>query len=74
MRVVAYTYEAAMHCLACTHTRFSAAYKETGDVSTCLDREGHPPHSVFLIDEGWLRESCDTCGVPFDYLFDSERN
>ena len=54
MRIVAYTYEADIHCWDCA----TAAGMAKADAR---DREGNSPHPVFDIDEGWKGEVCGTC-------------
>lgn len=57
MKIIAYTFEADVHCPACTHERFPADsfteyLPDEHDVGTqAIDREGNPIHPVFDIDE-----------------------
>jgi hypothetical protein len=65
MRIIAYTYEADVHCPACAASRFGNfdKFKYTSDglitgdhdhngiAYTNIDREGNPIHPVFDIDE-----------------------
>ena len=66
--IIAYTYEAAMHCPACARRRFArdtlmavAACDRHGVPLHALDREGNPVHQVFSTDETREGEACDTC-------------
>lgn len=72
MRVIAYTYEAAFHCVACAVARFGASTErfETGDTSgldehgipyEATDGEGNKVHPVFSTDEVQNDECCDDC-------------
>ena len=67
MRVIAYTYEADVHCPACTKERFPADsfsdyLPDEHDVGTqAVDREYNPIHPVFDIDEHGFTH-CGTCG------------
>ena len=74
MRIIAYTYDAAMHCPACTlrnfHTgRLALAYPcandEHGVPYDLLDREGNPVRPVFTTDEHDFTHCCD-CGEGLD--------
>jgi hypothetical protein len=69
MRIVAYTYEAAMHCPCCAYKRFHTAIVKNSDQHgvnlDAVDREGNLVTPVFAIDEGWQGEACDTCFTPF---------
>ena len=55
--VIAYTYEASIHCTNCAHDRFP-----TGEGT---DREGNDIHPVFAGDEFGPNElvTCDDCGT-----------
>lgn len=69
MRIIAYTYEADMHCPACTFARFGR--EEPGDECDAygipyevVDREGNPVRPVFSTDENdWTH-----CGDCFEEL------
>ena len=79
-RIVAYTYEADVHCPECTRKRFAAAYygqwhprDEHGlpdyaerDPQAMTDREGNPVHPVFSTDEVTRTHytHCGTCLHP----------
>jgi hypothetical protein len=61
MRIIAYTFEADVHCPACTYKRFGPGYSsntplpgfadECGVPYHAVDREGNSVHPVFDIDE-----------------------
>ena len=61
--VIAYTYEASIHCPSCTFERFP-----TGEG---IDREGNEVGAVFAGNEFGPNEivSCDDCG---DIIHDAE--
>lgn len=55
--VIAFTYEADIHCVGCAHARFpDGPHRAT-------DAEGNDVHPVFASDEG-ADEVCGTCGGP----------
>lgn len=68
MAIVAYTYEAAMHCPCCAFKRFHTAIVKNSDEHgvdlDAVDREGNLVHPVHSTDEGWTGEACDTCRAP----------
>lgn len=75
MRIIAYTYEAAMHCPACTlrnfHTgRLALAYPcandEHGVPYDLLDRDGNEVRPVFRTDEIEPYDACDDCGEAIE--------
>ena len=75
MLIIAYTYEAAMHCPKCTlrnfHTgRLALAYPcandEHGVPYDLLDREGNEVRPVFITDETDPCETCDDCGEAIE--------
>ena len=45
MRIIGYTYEADVHCVACTMLRFL-------DDPNAVDDEGNQVHPIFSTDEG----------------------
>jgi len=61
MRIIAYTYEADVHCPECARERFGTAdasftnnkgwIDEHGISDASIDGEGNPIHPVFDIDE-----------------------
>lgn len=58
MKVIAYTYEADIHCIPCATERWGA--EALADTAT-EDREGNPLHPVFGTDE-WLGGAwCGDC-------------
>lgn len=70
MRIIAYTYEADIHCENCTRLRFNIqtftgkpgqSVDEHGipDNPPPTDREGNEVHVVFSTDEGQLDENGD---------------
>ncbi len=72
MRVIAYTFEADVHCPACTREDASAGLlmrkpplqigvDEHGLAYDLIDREGNPIHTVFDIDED-IDGSFSYCG------------
>lgn len=76
MRIIAYTYEADVHCPACSRSRFwrhrlshkPAAphdYDRNGIDIKQVDREGNPIHPVFDIDEHDFTH-CGTCREELD--------
>lgn len=62
MRIIAYTYEAGIHCPACAIARFGGEPGHTWVLEDAVDREGNPVHPVFAIDEMDEDEACATCG------------
>jgi len=56
--IVAYAYDAAVHCVGCAEERFGAEALAT---DTAEDREGNPVHPIFAGDEE-EHGPCDTCG------------
>jgi len=65
MRIIAYTYEADVHCPACTKYRFGrlawmGAPDECGVPESAVDRESNPVHPVFVTDEHDFTH-CGTC-------------
>ncbi len=65
MRIIAYTYEADVHCPACTNARFGQVIRyprdDCGIPLDATDREGNPVHPVFDIDERSFTH-CSDCG------------
>lgn len=60
--IIAYTYEAAIHCPACTRLRFPTIDRVSVRIDDlCTDREGNHVRAVFSTDEMDLGESCDDC-------------
>ena len=81
MRIIAYTYEADVHCIDCTNKRFGA----TPTYRIHRDNEGNLVHPVFStdewqeLDEGFLAENptqylvCGDCHEIIDtYTIESE--
>lgn len=67
-RIVAYTYEADVHCVFCTHCRFGQHIRFPRDANgiplDSADREGNPVHPVFSTDErGDSLTHCGDCGA-----------
>lgn len=76
-RIVAYTYEADVHCPACARKRFAPALTGCGPADLtqwhedehglpieATDREGNPVHPVFSTDErGDSLTHCGDCGA-----------
>ena len=66
MRIVAYTFEADVHCPACTARRFGGIKwmgddDEHGVPERATDLEGNRVHPVFVTDEHNFTH-CGTCG------------
>jgi|LakMenEpi03Aug12_release.lakeMendotaPanAssembly.Ray.scaffolds.fasta_scaffold06731_41 hypothetical protein len=58
MEVIAYQYEAAVHCIPCARGEFGARL----DDESAVDSEGNNVHPIFDTDEVNLcGESCGTC-------------
>lgn len=57
MRIVAYTYNAAFHCVACTERRFPVGLDHARDC------EGEPVRPVFSTDEIHPLDACNDCGT-----------
>ena len=75
MRIIAYTYEAAMHCPKCTLRQFTigrlalahpCANDEHGVPYDLLDREGNEVRPVFITDEIEPYDACDDCGEAIE--------
>lgn len=77
MRIIAYSYLAALHCPYCTRyalraypqqitrsTSGPAQLDEHGLPDDLIDREGNPVHPVFSTDELAPDEVCDDCFRP----------
>lgn len=73
MKIIAYTYEADVHCISCARERFKDEPKaglsnddfdENWLSYTQEDREGNPIHPVFDIDENidGVFDHCGDCG------------
>jgi len=62
MKIVAYAYEAAIHCPRCTLRRFHVDSEDA--LVGVLDREGNEVWPVFSIDEN-ASGHCDTCGAEY---------
>lgn len=57
--IVAWTYEAAMHCPTCAAERFG---RDLFNGGAAVDREGNPPHPVFSVYYVESEpEHCDYC-------------
>lgn len=78
MRIVAYSYLAALHCPCCTRHALealaevkrlnpgAALHDEYGLPDDMIDREGNPVRPVFSTDEVLQGAVCDDCSRPFD--------
>lgn len=77
MRIVAYTYLAALHCPDCTRRALRAYHQqifrphpgpaqldEHGLPDDMIDREGNPVRPLFSTDEIAPDEVCDDCYRP----------
>lgn len=66
MSIKAYSYEADIHCIACTQTRFETPAPcdkdENGVPIMAQDNEGNPIHPVFSWSEIGVNPDCGTCG------------
>lgn len=69
--IIAYTYEAAMHCPDCTRARFARppdlhrpeSFPDAAGVPMdARDCEGNLVHPVSSIDDRNGTDHCDTCG------------
>lgn len=71
-RIVAYTYEADVHCVNCTNTRFGQYIRFPRDTNgiplDSTDREGNTIHPVFSTDEVTTTHftHCGTCLQPLE--------
>jgi hypothetical protein len=81
MRIIAYTYEAAMHCPTCTRKRFGwgafvaavgervkrdGKADEHGIALEALDNENNPMRPIFITDElGEEQDNCADCKESF---------
>ena len=60
-KIVAYTYEADLHCVSCAMERFGPGSTDS------TDNEGNPVHAVFDTDEIEDPDAgCGTCAEPLD--------
>ena len=66
--IVAYTYEADVHCLDCARARFVGVTMAAGEeldehgiALSATDNEGNPVHPVFAVNLGEFNEPC--CGT-----------
>ncbi len=59
MTIVAYAYDAAIHCIGCTHDRFHGA-EDRG----AKDSEGNGVQPILDISEGCYLVHCDDCHEP----------
>ena len=78
VRIVAYTFEADIHCPSCTAERANVGLltrgpplhpytDEFGLTADLVDREGNPVRPVFSTDEfGVAAPHCSECGVALD--------
>ena len=72
-RIIAYTYDADVHCPACADAAYAAGrlvrsgrqgeYDEHGLPMSLIDSEGNPVRPVFSTDEHDFT-SCGDCGAP----------
>jgi hypothetical protein len=63
-RIVAYTYDAAVHCKDDTERKFGLEPGRNWVKESAIDSEGNSVHPVFTIEwEGNSVESCDDCGT-----------
>ena len=78
VRIVAYTFEADIHCPSCTVERAGVGLltrepplhpytDEFGLTADLVDREGNPIHPVFSTDAfGAVAPRCSECGAPLE--------
>lgn len=75
MKIIAYAYEAALHCPGCTHKRHQRSPfrvrapspgpgDEHGIPWLAIDREGNRVHPVFDTSSDADGEYCDDCMEP----------
>ena len=72
-RIIAYTYDADVHCPTCADAAYAAGrlvrsgrhgeYDEHGLPMSLIDPEGNPVRPVFSTDEHDFT-SCSDCGAP----------
>lgn len=72
-QVVAYAYEADLHCIACTLERFNFSQEEDLDFAcaidkTPVDREGNEIGAVFGNAEFEHSQYCADCGDELDIV------
>ena len=63
MTILAYTYEAAVHCTACTRKTFGVRFIKMSELSDYFlpdDREGNRIRALFSTDE-WQNLVCNDC-------------
>lgn len=63
MKIIAYTYEADIHCCSCAEARFGTQDGRDWVSEDAEDGEGNPVHPVFSTDELEDDEVCGTCVV-----------
>lgn len=61
MRVIGYAYEAALHCVQCTETRFPTL--RGNPLAAVVDREGNEVTPIYDIYES-DGHCCDDCFTP----------
>jgi len=75
--IVAWTYDAAMHCLTCAENHFGVAAL-ADDQNPPKDSEGNEAHPVFASDDesGWYGETCADCErrIPDGYDWEEDFN
>src|SRR5438874_13380413 len=74
MRIVGYTYDAAIHCPDCTIKQFGdQQFLKDGSDPPVYDSEGNEVHVLFDTDEaGDTPDHCDDCGAFIDTAWHSE--
>jgi hypothetical protein len=60
--IIAYSWDAALHCPNCTYKYFSVNCPE--HLETLEDSEGNPINPVFASDDLTELDCCDDCGLP----------
>lgn len=63
--VVAWAYDADVHCPDCAEKRFNGDFDWTDEGSLVRDSEGNVPHPVFASDE-YDGDHCGTCREPIE--------
>ncbi len=66
MRIIAYAYEAALHCPRCTARAFEVTATAL-PTWTCRDRDGNEATPIYSWQqEEYVGECCDDCFTEFE--------
>ena len=71
MNIIAYTYEADVHCIDCTENTFGETFAKMRGLSDYFlpdDREGNRVHPLFSIDEWQEFDASFLADNPIQYL------